>query len=107
MNIVTSTEDGVTTLTLDDRFDAHEVPAYRAAMAKVYAPRAIVRLDLGAIRFLDSTALAELLRSRTKLLEVGGRLLLQPVSDPVRVLLELTALDQVFELHAPTATHRA
>ena len=64
-------------------------------------PGAVVRLDLSAVRFIDSTALAELLRSRTALLAGGGQLVLQPVSDPVRVILELTGLDEVFA--APTA----
>lgn len=96
MNIVTRTEDGVSVLSLDDRFDAHEVGAFRAAIERVTKPAAVVRLDLSAVRFLDSTALAELLRARAALLSIDGQLLLQPVSDPVRVILELTGLAEVF-----------
>lgn len=106
MNIVSSTEHGVTTLVLDGRFDAHEVSSYRAATEPVCRPGATVRLDLGAIRFLDSTALSELLRSRATLEHGGGRLLLHPVSDPVRVILELTGLDAVFSLPTSAPQHQ-
>lgn len=106
MNIVRRSEPGVTVLALEDRFDAHEVSGYRAAMAQVTGPGATVRLDLSAIRFLDSTALSELLRSRAALEQDGGQLLLHPVSDPVRVILELTGLDGVFTLAAPAPQQR-
>jgi anti-anti-sigma factor len=101
MKIDRSTKDGVTILALDDRFDAHEVPRLRAAMEKSYGPGASIRLDLGAVRFLDSTALAELLKARGILTEAGGSLILQPVSDTVRVILELTGLAEVFGVAAP------
>lgn len=96
MKIVSHTEDGVHTFVLDDRFDAHEVGSFRAATDRAVRTAEVVRLDLSGVRFIDSTALAELLRTRKLLQETGGQLLLQPISDPVRVILELTGLSPVF-----------
>ena len=101
MKIASSTEEGVATLALDGRFDAHEVTGFRAAVEKEVRPGAVVRLDLGSVRFIDSTALAELLRLRKALLGNDGRLLLTPLSDPVRVILELTGLDAVLLADEP------
>lgn len=104
MKIINRVEDGVETFVLDDRFDAHEVGPFRAAADAALRTATVVRLDLSAVRFIDSTALAELLRIRKALQEKGGRLLLGPVSDPVRVILELTGLAEVFETSLePTA----
>ncbi len=105
MNISSRTEDDVSALALDDRFDAHEVGAFRAAVDAVVKPGAVVRLDLAAVRFLDSTALAELLRARMALQQTGGQLILEPVSDPVRVILELTGLDSVFAVATSTGSN--
>ncbi len=105
MNISTRTVEGNATLALDDRFDAHEVGAFRAAVDPVVKPGAEVRLDLAAVRFIDSTALAELLRARSALQQVDGQLILDPVSDPVRVILELTGLDSVFAVSTPTGSN--
>lgn len=96
MNIVTRAESGATVLSLDNRFDAYEVDGFRSVVEQAVHPAAVVRLDLSGVRFIDSTALAELVRTRTALLRVGGRLLLDPLSDAVRVILEITGLDCVF-----------
>ena len=96
MKIVSRIEDGVDTFVLDDRFDAHEVGPFRVVMDKAVRTASVVRLDLSGVRFIDSTALSELLRTRKVLQEAGGRLVLQAVSDPVRVILELTGLSSVF-----------
>lgn len=96
MRIISTREEDVATFFLDDRFDAHEVGTFRSAVDPVVGPGATVRLDLARVRFIDSTALAELLRVRKALQDTGGRLVLHPLSDPVRVILELTGLDGVF-----------
>lgn len=97
MNIVTQVEqDGATVLALDGRFDAHEVGSFRPVLETACRTGTVVRLDLAAVRFIDSTALAELLRAQKACQVAGGQLQLQPISDPVRVILELTGLDSVF-----------
>jgi anti-sigma B factor antagonist len=53
-------------------------------------------VDLASVVFVDSSALAELLRSQRAARESDGDLVLVNLSDPVRIILELTALEQVF-----------
>ena len=67
MKIVRSVEEGIDTFVLDDRFDAHEVAPFKAAVTPVVRPGTVVGLDLSAVRFIDSSALAELLRLRKAL----------------------------------------
>lgn len=55
-----------------------------------------VASDLSSVVFVDSSALAELLRGQRAASATGGDLVLVNPSDPVRIILELTALDQVF-----------
>ena len=81
---------------LAGRFDAHEVEEFRTTVDGLVAGgHRDLWLDLGNVVFVDSSALAELVRLSREVAE-GGRLVLGPVSDPVRVILELTALLPVF-----------
>ncbi len=86
-------------LTLRGRFDAHEAPAFRdaldAAMDNGHHDLAVVLTD---VEFVDSTALAELVRGMKRCREAGGDLALVSPSDPVRVILELTKLDAAFTI---------
>jgi anti-sigma B factor antagonist len=97
MRIRTETGAGKHLVSLAGRFDAHEANAFRLAVEPLVAePGAIVRLDLANVIFVDSSALAELLRAQRTVSAGGGDLVLVDVSDPVRVILELTALGPVF-----------
>ncbi len=87
---------GVVELALDGRFDAHEVGVFRASVGDVRDVGGVLRIDLSGVGFIDSSALAELLALRKDVQAAGGTLLLAPVSDPVRVILELTGLQSVF-----------
>lgn len=88
-----------TVISLSGRFDAHEVDGYRkAADPVVDVSDASVVIDLGAVNFIDSSALAELVRSMKHVRERGGELVLRNPSDPVRVILELTGLDLAFTI---------
>lgn len=96
MNIASRREADVTVLELEGRFDAHEVDGFRLVVKGIARPRSVLRLDLSRVRFVDSMALAELMHTRGALLRMGGRLLVAPLSDAVRVILELTGLYAVF-----------
>lgn len=90
---------------LAGRFDAHEVPEFRASVDGLIAGgHTDLWIDLGNVVFIDSTALAELVRLSREVGETG-RLRLGPVSDPVRVILELTALLPVFEVEDGSRPH--
>lgn len=103
MNIETltleATDDGpvAVELRIEGRFDAHEVELFRTAVdTNLNSGRSHIRTDLSAVEFVDSSALAELVRGMKLCREAGGDLVLASPSDPVRVILELTKLDTAF-----------
>ena len=99
MNVSISLAETETILDLSGRFDAFEVDAYRATADPVVdVDNASIVVDLADVNFIDSSALAELVRSMKHTSERGGELVLRNPSDPVRVILELTGLDLAFTI---------
>ncbi len=98
-----STASHAVELRLAGRFDAHEVDTFRAILGQILdgsgsgaATRVLV--SLAEVEFIDSTALAELVRGMKHCRERDGDLILVSPSDPVRVILELTRLDLAFTI---------
>lgn len=88
-------------LAIEGRFDAFETDAYRRAIDPLLAEGvASISLDLANVHFIDSSGLAELVRTMKRCRESDGELLLLRLSDPVVVILELTRLDLAFEIRA-------
>lgn len=86
------------------RFDAHESPLFQQVFASALANGAKnVDVELAEVNFIDSTALAELVRSQRLLESEGGTLTLLSPSDPVRVILEVTRLASFFHVELLTA----
>ena len=84
-------------IALAGRFDAHETANFRLVVDPlVRQPGATVRMDLTEVVFIDSSALAELVRADKQARAAGSGLVLAQVSTPVQVIMELTALDSVF-----------
>lgn len=98
MRIRTETGSGTHRIELAGRFDAHELPTFRAAVDPLVRDGGTVHLDLANVVFVDSSALAELVRAQKSAQACGGTMILTALSDPVRVILELTALAQVFTI---------
>ncbi|WP_111765423.1 STAS domain-containing protein [Nakamurella deserti] len=103
MRIRTETGNGSHQIELAGRFDAHELPAFRTAIDPLLRDGDTVDLDLAQVVFVDSSALAELVRAQKSAHACGGTLVITALSDPVRVILELTALSQVFTIRIPDA----
>ena len=55
-------------------------------------------IDFSAVDFMDSSGLVPLINGLTSARENGCRLVLCHVQPPVRLILELTQLDSVFEI---------
>ena len=84
---------------LRGRFDAHGTDAFRQRIdSEIDSGVHHLRINLTAVEFVDSTALAELVRGMKRCRELGGDLMLVDPSDPVRVILELTKLVAAFEI---------
>lgn len=85
---------------LQGRFDAYEAPRVEAWLAKSAAqPPAELVVNLEGVNFLDSTALATLVRGMKNCRQRGGNLRLCCLQPPVRVIFELTRLDRAFDLY--------
>ena len=81
------------------RFDAHECEGFRRTVTALLSPETnVLRLDLSQVAFVDSTALAELVRLNKAAQALGGEVILAELSDPVRVILEITELAGVFTI---------
>lgn len=86
-------------LSLRGRFDAHEAELFQATVEQALEDgHHHIRVNLANVEFVDSTALAELVRGMKRCREQRGDLVLVSPSDPVRVILELTKLDAAFEI---------
>ena len=93
-------KNSVCVVELRGRFDAHEVGGFGSTVDRLIDDGvATIGVDLSSVEFIDSSALAELVRYSKTLRAKGHSLdLIQP-SDPVRVILELTGLEQAFVIH--------
>jgi len=99
MRIRTESGTDYTAVSLAGRFDAHETAGFRVVVDALIRPgHATLHLDLSNVIFVDSSALAELLRVQKAAKAADGEVILVNVSDPVRIILELTELQQVFTL---------
>lgn len=59
-----------------------------------------ILLNCQEVIFMDSSGLGALVMSLKKVREAGGKLLLCSINDQVRLLLEVTGMDSVFEILA-------
>lgn len=92
---------------LHGRFDAHEAPQLRAWIdEELFLERDRLTVDLSDVDFLDSTALAELVRGMKRARLAGGDLVLARPSETVKVILELTRLDAAFVVTDGSETDR-
>jgi anti-sigma B factor antagonist len=90
-------------IALHGRFDAHESPAL-ASWVDVRLAEGMSRLavDLSDVSFIDSTALAVLVKGMKRARAAGGDLAIVKPSQTVRVILELTRLDRAFVIRGAT-----
>ncbi len=84
-------------LVLSGRFDANESGLFRETFDRIdLHSTPTVRLDLSKVDFVDSAALAEMVRATKRCRQADGDLVLTRPSSPVQVILELTGLDKAF-----------
>ncbi len=84
-------------ISIAGRFDAFEVDAFQQQVDDLLAAGATsLHVDLSEVTFVDSSGLAQLVRTQKRCRELDGELTLLSPSDPVIVILELTRLDMAF-----------
>jgi anti-sigma B factor antagonist len=85
---------------LDGELDVVDAASVMAALAAAAAGNPRIIVDLAALEFIDCCALGALGRVRAQARQVGGDLLLAAPRGPVRRILTLTGLIDVFSVHA-------
>lgn len=99
MDMHVNAADGVQVITLNGRFDAFEVPPLiKWFEDHVTDANARVIVDLGGVGFLDSAALAALVKGMKRCRERSGDLILCNLQQAVRIIFELTGLHKAFIL---------
>lgn len=103
MQTVTNIEelDAGFVVTLRGEIDAFTAPSLREDLRALVEERGAtaVVIDLGAVTFLDSSALGALVGVLRRLRERDGRLVVVQPETAARRIFELTGLDAVLELH--------
>jgi anti-sigma B factor antagonist len=91
----------ITVLSLDGRFDAHNAPEVVEWLEKnIEANAAQLVINLTEVKFIDSTALAALVKGIKRCRQLGGDLRLCGLQKPVQIVFELTRLDKAFYIFA-------
>lgn len=99
MNIEISSTATEARAVLTGRFDAHETEAFREAIEPyVDHGEQSFAVDLAMVNFVDSSALAELVRAMKHCAERDKNFVIENPSNPVAVILELTGLDKAFSI---------
>ena len=107
MIIRTALEPERRVVRLVGRFDAHEAPTFRETVHPLVTENhPVLHVDLAQVAFVDSTALSELVRLQKAAQKAGGEVVLLDLSDPVRVILEITELAPLFTSEPSPAESR-
>jgi anti-sigma B factor antagonist len=83
-------------LYLEGRFDVHSLIQLRSWQPSVTLPHII--LELSRVNFVDSAALAWIVRLNKQAHMLNGSLQICGLQQPVQIILELTRLDRVLAL---------
>ncbi len=102
MNMQTRTHKQIQVIELHGRFDAHVVPEVKAWQDAAADISKIV-VNLSGVHFVDSAALATLVRGMKRCRQQGGDLRICGLQQPVRIIFELTKLDKAFDIRASEA----
>jgi anti-sigma B factor antagonist len=96
--------NNIPVLKIEGRFDAYEVGTIDAWFAENLTPQQCVFiLDMSAVNFLDTRALALFVSRVKNAREFGGDLILTHLTNPVRIIMELTRLDKAITIHDTVA----
>lgn len=97
MQIASQTNENVAIVELTGRFDAYTAPDVSALLDLPATPPRVV-VDLRGVSFIDSTALASLVRGMKRCRQREGDLHLCGLQQPVRIIFELTRLDKAIRI---------
>jgi len=96
----TREDGGHVVVALNGDLDVGNAESVMAVLAAAVARDLRIIVDLAALEFIDCCALGALGRVRAQARQAGGDLLLAAPRGPVRRILALTGLIDVFSVHA-------
>ena len=97
MQVHTTFESNLIAVAVEGRFDIHGIEKFdRAVINQIDANHSNVILNLSGVEFMDSSALAAMVRVLKATIALAGSVTLTELSDAARIILELTRLDAVF-----------
>ena len=104
MELIERTSGAVRILELTGRFDAYGAPRVMDWLASATeAGHVQIVTNLAGVNFVDSTALATLVRGLKRCRQQNGDLHVCCLQQPVRIIFELTWLDKSFDIFADEA----
>jgi anti-sigma B factor antagonist len=89
-DVKTTVSDGLAMVTVRGDLDCATAPRLRAALEGLYEAGRTVLIDLSATDFMDCAGVGLLVVAHRRLRDLGGDLVLDSPSAPVRRVLELT-----------------
>jgi stage II sporulation protein AA (anti-sigma F factor antagonist) len=100
LGVEVHTRDGETVLALAGELDLETMPAAAQHLPEVmeHQPRRVV-FDLRELSFMDSSGLRVIVLAYRQL-AAGSRLVIRAPNELIRRMLEITGLDQVWEIEA-------
>jgi anti-sigma B factor antagonist len=97
MELQSQVINDVSVVELSGRFDSYEAPRLTSWFEEAGSK---VVVNLANVSFVDSSALALLVKGMKHCRQLGGDLALCNLQQPVRVIFELTRLDKAFRIYA-------
>lgn len=98
-----SVNEAVVVEIIAESLDSSNVEEFKHAMSAALVEHLHVVMDMGRLRFVDSSGCAALLTCLRRFHERGGDLVLCELQPPVRVVLELVRMHKVLGIHGNRA----
>ena len=100
MQLSTQIVENVTIVAVPgETLDASNAKDFKGIVAPLLGPGARLVLDLGKLKFVDSSGLGALLSCLRQLNGMGGDLKLCGMAKPIRALFELVRMHRVFDIY--------
>lgn len=98
-DISVEVEQSAATVRVTGELDCYTAPRLRSALVALAADGVRhVTVDIGGVRFIDSTGLSVLVGGLKRFRESGGAMVVRSPTDAARKLFEITSLTTVLEL---------
>jgi anti-sigma B factor antagonist len=96
MSVTLQVEQEIAIVRPSGRLDAHTAPSLGAILAEQVLRSPYIVVDMRDVHFIDSSALGILVQGLKRYRARGGDLMLAALQQPVRIIFELTRLNNAF-----------